>query len=194
MPPRTISGSCGPSTAARDCQPCSSGSNTPNSLGVSLFNRTTNYPLSFGYQELSKGGSIAYGYRLHRFDSLSLVYGLEHVKSHYEFNVAPDVNGNVPIAQISDFTYSQSSIGPSYSFDSRDNPFDTTQGGRVALGLSYSGGPLGGSIHSIRPTLGMTKFFRMSRRSSFSFNSDFGYMKPLNNGTPTIRLASCWGV
>ncbi|HEY6843136.1 MAG TPA: outer membrane protein assembly factor BamA, partial [Thermoanaerobaculia bacterium] len=48
---------------------------TPNSLGVSLFNRTTDYPLSFGYQELSKGGSIAYGYRLRRFDSLSLVYG-----------------------------------------------------------------------------------------------------------------------
>ncbi|HYS55727.1 MAG TPA: outer membrane protein assembly factor BamA [Thermoanaerobaculia bacterium] len=153
---------------------------TPNSLGVSLFNRTTNYPLSFGYQELSKGGSIAYGYRLHRFDSLSLVYGLEHVKSHYEFNVAPDVNGNVPIAQISDFTYSQSSIGPSYSFDSRDNPFDTTRGGRFTMGLSYSGGALGGSIHSFRPTLGMTKFFKLSRRSSVSFNSDLGYMLPLN--------------
>jgi outer membrane protein insertion porin family len=153
---------------------------TPNSLGISLFNRTTNYPLSFGYQELSKGGSVAYGYRLHRFDSLSLVYGLEHVKSHYEFNVAPDVNGNVPIAQISDFTYSQSSIGPAYSFDSRDNPFDTTRGGRLSLALSYSGGPLGGTIHSIRPTFGMTKFVRLSRRSSFSFNTDLGYMKPLN--------------
>ena len=67
---------------------------TPNSLGVSLFNRTTDYPLSFGYQELSKGGSVAYGYRLHRFDSFSMTYGLEHVKSHYELNVAPDVNGD----------------------------------------------------------------------------------------------------
>ena len=153
---------------------------TPNSLGVSLFNRTTNYPLSFGYQELSKGGSIAYGYRLHRFDSFSLVYGLEHVKSHYELNVAPDVNGNVPIADISDFTYSQSSIGPSYNFDSRDNPFDTTRGGRFSLSVTYSGGPLGGSIHSVRPTLGMTKFFRLSRRSAVSFNSDLGYMLPLN--------------
>jgi len=153
---------------------------TPNSLGVSLFNRTTNYPLSFGYQELSKGGSIAYGYRLHRFDSLSLVYGLERVKSHYEFNVAPDVNGNVPIAEISDFTYSQSSIGPSYGFDSRDNPFDTTRGGRFTLGVSYSGGPLGGTIHSVRPTLGATRFFKLSRRSSVSFNSDLGYMVPLS--------------
>ncbi len=153
---------------------------TPNSVSVSLFNRTTNYPLAIGYQELSKGGSVAYGYRLHRFDSLSLVYGLEHVRSHYEFNVAPDVNGNVPIADISDFKYSQSSIGPAYNFDSRDNPFDTTRGGRFSLGISYSGGPLGGTIHSVRPTLGMTKFFKLSRRSSFSFNTELGYMLPLN--------------
>ncbi|HMC22200.1 MAG TPA: outer membrane protein assembly factor BamA [Thermoanaerobaculia bacterium] len=153
---------------------------TPNSLGVSLFNRNTHFPLSIGYEEVSKGGSIAYGYRIHRFDSISLVYGLEHVRSHYEFNVAPDVNGNVPIAEISDFTYSQSSIGPSYNFDSRDNPFDTTRGGRFSLGISYSGGAIGGSIHSVRPTLGVTKFFKVSRRSSFSFNSDLGYMIPLN--------------
>ena len=153
---------------------------TPNSLGVSLFNRTTDYPLSFGYQELSKGGSIAYGYRLHRFDSLSMTYGLEHVKSHYELNVAPDVNGNVPIATVSDFTYSQSSIGPAYNYDSRDNPFDPMRGGRFSFGLSYSGGLLGGSIHSFRPTLGITKFFHLTRKSSFSVNTDLGYMIPLN--------------
>ena len=152
---------------------------TPNSLGISLFNRNTHFPLSVGYDEVSKGGSIAYGYRLHRFDSLSLVYGLEHVRSHYEFNVAPDANGNVPIADITDFKYAQSSIGPAYSYDSRDNPFDTTRGGRVSLGLSYSGGPLGGSIHSFRPTLGISKFFKMSRKSSFSVNADLGYMIPL---------------
>jgi outer membrane protein insertion porin family len=153
---------------------------TPNSLGMSLFNRNTRFPLSIGYNEVSKGGSIAYGYRLHRFDSLSLVYGLEHVRSHYEFNVAPDANGNVPIADVTDFTYAQSSIGPAYSFDSRDNPFDTTRGGRLSFGISYSGGPLGGSIHSVRPTFGATKFLKVSRRSSFSFNSDLGYMIPLN--------------
>ncbi len=161
---------------------------TPNSLGVSLFNRTTDYPLSIGYQEFSKGGSIAYGYRLHRFDSLSLVYGLEHVRSHYEFNVAPDLNGNVPIAAISDFNYSQSSIGPSYNFDSRDNPFDPTRGGRFSLGLSYSGGPLGGTIQMLRPTIDATKFFRLSPRSSISFNTDLGYMVPLKTKNCTNTL------
>ncbi|MGH9420833.1 MAG: BamA/TamA family outer membrane protein, partial [Thermoanaerobaculia bacterium] len=155
---------------------------TPNSLGISLFNRNTNYPLSIGYQEQSRGGSIAYGYRLHRFDSLSLVYGLEHVKTHEESNVAPDVNGNVPISDISDLVYTSSSIGPSYAFDSRDNPFDTTRGARVSMGMSFSGGPLGGTIHAIRPTFGVTKYFKLSRRSSFSVNLDLGYLRPLDYG------------
>jgi outer membrane protein insertion porin family len=153
---------------------------TPNSLGASIFNRNTHFPASFGYEEKSKGGSLAYGYRLHRFDSLSLVYGLEHVKSHQEFNSAPDINGNVPIADISDFTYTSSSIGPSYGYDSRDNPFDTTRGARFSLATTFSGGPLGGSIHMLRPTLTATKFFKISRTTSFSVNTDLGWMQPLS--------------
>jgi outer membrane protein insertion porin family len=155
---------------------------TPNSLGVSLFNRNTDYPLSVGYQQQSRGGSIAYGYRLHRFDSLSLIYGLEHVKEHTETNLLPDINGNVPISDISDQVYTSSSIGPSYAFDSRDNPFDTTRGGRVSAGMTFAGGPLGGTIHAIRPTFAATKFFKLSRKSSFSVNVDLGYLRPLDYG------------
>ncbi|HXH37324.1 MAG TPA: outer membrane protein assembly factor BamA, partial [Thermoanaerobaculia bacterium] len=155
---------------------------TPNSLGISLFNRNTDYPASFGYEEKSRGGSVAYGYRLHRFDSISFVYGLEHVQTHLETNVLPDANGNVPISDISDATYTSSSVGPSYSYDSRDNPFDTTRGARVAMGLSFAGGPLGGTIHAIRPTFATTKYFKLSRRSSFSVNVDLGYLKPFDYG------------
>ena len=52
---------------------------TPNSLGVSLYNRETILPASFGYEQRGKGGTIAYGYRLRRFDSVSLLYGYERV-------------------------------------------------------------------------------------------------------------------
>lgn len=155
---------------------------TPNSLGVSLFNRSTTFPALVGYQERSKGGSVAYGYRLHRFDSFSLVYGLEHVRTHEETNLSPDLNGNVPISTVSDSTYTYSSIGPSYNYDSRDNPFDTTRGMRVSLATSFAGGPLGGTIHSFRPTFQMTRFFKLSKRSAVSFNTDFGYLRPLNKG------------
>ena len=75
---------------------------TPNSLGASIFDRNTTYPLSVGYQERSKGGSLVYGYRLHRFDSFSFAYGLEHLRQHTETVSTPDENGNVPIAVIQD--------------------------------------------------------------------------------------------
>ncbi|HYM62828.1 MAG TPA: outer membrane protein assembly factor BamA [Thermoanaerobaculia bacterium] len=153
---------------------------TPNSLGISVFNRDTRYPASVGFEDRGKGGSISYGYRLHRFDSLSLVYGLEHTKQHFEFNTAPDDNGNVPIPDVSDFAFVVSSIGPAYRFDSRDSPYDPMRGGRFALGLTYSGGPLGGTIHAFKPTVGATKFFHLSKNSSISFNGEAGYIFPLD--------------
>jgi outer membrane protein insertion porin family len=153
---------------------------TPNSLGISIFDRNTRYPQSVGIEDRGKGGTIAYGYRLRRFDSLSLVYGLQRSKQHYEVNFAPDQNGNIPIADVADFVFTTSAIIPSYNYDSRDNPFDTTRGGRFSFGAAFSGGPLGGTIHELKPTLGMTKFFRLSRRSSISVNYDGGFIVPLD--------------
>jgi outer membrane protein insertion porin family len=153
---------------------------TPNSLGMSVFDRNTHYPQSVGFEERSKGGSLVYGYRLHRFDSISFAYGIEHLKQHTESTPVPDENGNIPITEITDAQFSLSSIAPSYSYDSRDNPFDPTRGARVSLSLAYSGGPLGGNVHSIKPIVGLTKFFRISRRTTLSINTDLGYLLPLD--------------
>jgi outer membrane protein insertion porin family len=151
---------------------------TPNSLGVSIYNRETILPRAFGYEQRGKGGTIAYGYRLRRFDSLSVVYGYERARSVYETVEAPDPNGNIPVPAISDLRFTTSSIIPSYRYDSRDNPFDTMRGARLSVGLAYAGGPIGGTIDMFKPTLGMTKFFRLSRRSSFSVNAEGGYIFP----------------
>jgi outer membrane protein insertion porin family len=153
---------------------------TPNSLGVSVFDRNTQYPLSVGFAERSKGASLVYGYRIRRFDSISFAYGIERLKQHTETSANPDENGNVPISVVQDAKFSMSTIGPSYSYDSRDNPFDPTRGGRLSFSLAYAGGPLGGNVHSIKPILGITKFIRLSRRTSISLNTDLGYLIPLD--------------
>jgi outer membrane protein insertion porin family len=154
---------------------------TPNSLGVSLYNRETVLPQAFGYEQRGKGGTIAYGYRLRRFDSLGLIYGYERAHSVYQTVETPDPNGNIPVPSITDLKFTTSSIVPSYRYDSRDNPYDTTRGARMSLGLSYSGGPLGGTIDMFKPTVSMTKFFRMSRKSSVSFNIEGGYILPFGD-------------
>jgi len=153
---------------------------TPNSLGVSIFNSNTKYPAISGIEARTRGGNVVYGYRLHRFDSLSFVYGLARSRQHYEFTAVPDANGNVPIADVSDFSFTTSSFSPSYAFNSLDNPFDTTRGARLLLQTAYAGGPLGGTIHSFTPAITATKFFRLSKKTSISFNTEVGEIFPLN--------------
>ena len=153
---------------------------TPNSLGISVFNRDTVYPANYGFEARSRGGSLAYGYRLGRFDSLSMTYGLELTRQHYEFTATPDVNGNIPVATIADYTFTMSSVGPSYNYNSFDNPFDTTRGSRLSLSTAFAGGPLGGSIHLLKPVVNATRFFHLSRRSSVAINAEAGYIYPIN--------------
>ena len=151
---------------------------TPNSLGISLYNTQQTPPAAFGYERTAKGGTLAYGYRLHRFDSLSLLYGYD--KSHYRYDVneSPDPNGNIPvgITQLLDFT--TSTIIPSYRYDSRDHPFDPTRGSRLSLSVAYAGGPLGGTVEMLKPTLNVTRLFKLSRRTTVSVNAEGGYIKP----------------
>jgi outer membrane protein insertion porin family len=160
---------------------------TPNSLGISIFDRSTQYPASIGYENRGKGGTIAYGYRLRRFDSLSLIYGFERARIHYEAAATPDANGNVPVTDISDYRFTTSSIAPSYHYDSRDNPFDTTRGMKFSLSASFSGGPLGGTVHALKPSINSTKFFKLSRRTTFSINAEAGLIVPLDKNCSNSR-------
>lgn len=153
---------------------------TPNSLGVSIYNTATTYPASFGYQTRGKGGTIAYGYRVGRFDSFSVLYGYQKTRVHYELTESPDDNGNIPVSTIADSRFTMSTIAPSYRFDSRDNPYDTMRGSRLTASAAYSGGPLGGTVNIAKPTLAATRFFRISRKSSFSVNGEIGYIVPFN--------------
>ncbi|MFP5246969.1 MAG: outer membrane protein assembly factor BamA, partial [Thermoanaerobaculia bacterium] len=154
---------------------------TPNSLGVSVYNRETVLPQAFGYEQRGKGGTVAYGYRLRRFDSISLLYGYERAHSVYETVEEPDPNGNIPPPAVSDLRFTTSTIVPSYRYDSRDNPFDPMRGGRFNVSLAYAGGPIGGTINMFKPTVGLTKFWRLSRRSSFSANVEGGYILPFGD-------------
>lgn len=149
---------------------------TPNSLGVSIYNRETLLPASFGFEQRGKGGTVAYGYRLRRFDSMSILYGYERSRSVYSSQEVPDPNGNIPVPLINDINYVTSTIVPSYRYDSRDNPYDTSRGSRINVGLAYTGGPLGGSVDIFKPTLALTRFQRLSKKSSVSANIESGYI------------------
>jgi len=153
---------------------------TPNSFGVSVFDRSTIFPdVTGAFEVRSKGGTVAYGYRLDRFESVSLLYGYDRSRNFNEFTATPDDNGNIPLPTVGlDFTYITSAVIPSYRYDSRDNPFDTTRGSRASLSVAYSGGPLGGSINNLKPVVNLSTFRRLSRKTSVSFNVEGGSIFP----------------
>ena len=154
---------------------------TPNSLGISLYNTSRTPPRAFGYEQTGRGGTIAYGYRLRRFDSISVMYGFD--KSHYRYDVneIPDPNGNIPVGIAQDLDFTTSTIIPSYRYDSRDHPFDPTRGSRITLAMAYAGGALGGTVEMLKPTVNLSRMFRLSRKSSFSINAEGGYIKPFSD-------------
>lgn len=152
----------------------------PHSFGISLFDRATNYPESIGIDSDARGGSLAYGFRLDRFESISFLYALQDVRERSEFVPDPDEHGNVPLPRVRDTEFTTSTFVPTYRYDSRDNPFDTFRGSKASILLNYSGGPLGGTIDMLKPVVNFTHFHPLTRRSSFSMNLEGGQIFPMN--------------
>jgi len=146
----------------------------PQSFGVSIFNRQTILPSTVGFESRSKGGTIAYGFRIGRFEGISFQYGFEDVKEKTTYQPAPDAEGNVPLPRISNINFTTSAFVPSYNYDSRDNPFDTSRGMKATLSLGYTGGPFGGTIDLIKPVGAFSYFKPVTRRSTISFNIEGG--------------------
>jgi outer membrane protein insertion porin family len=148
----------------------------PHTFAVSLFNRQTTLPESIGFESTGQGGSIGYGFRTGRFQSISFLYAFEdrHESYNAEFQMVPDDNGNVPLPDIQDEDFTTSTFAPSYRFDSRDNPFDTSRGTRFNLSLGYTGGPLGGTLELTKPVMAFSYFRPLSRRTTWSANVEGG--------------------
>ncbi|HVT04919.1 MAG TPA: outer membrane protein assembly factor BamA [Thermoanaerobaculia bacterium] len=153
----------------------------PHSLGVSIFDRQTILPASVGFESRSKGGSVAYGYHLSRFQNFSVSYGYQRSREHTEFTPTPDPDGNIPLPDIADNSFITSAVIPAWRYDSRDNPFDTTRGAKSSISLAYEGGPLGGTIDIIKPSLDYTIFKKLSKRSSVDFNVEVGTIIPTSS-------------
>jgi outer membrane protein insertion porin family len=125
-----------------------------NSLGSqNLLNYVTN-----GY-----GATVFVSYPLHRaFARLGLTYGIDHS------NITP-----LTTAASTYFSYSNSmnlagpnqlngiitsKITPSYTYNTIDHPITPSRGQSFFAGLSYSGGPLGGNVNTISPSITYTRF------------------------------------
>jgi outer membrane protein insertion porin family len=141
-------------------------------LGFSVYRTSSNYDNSY-YDEVRAGGQVYLRKRLFELFEGTLSYTYENVKyadiesayisSFYLYDengyVRTDANGN-PLLRDH---YKTSTVSFQLLRDTRDRIINTTDGGRIELNYSHTGGPLGGSEDYYRVEFRGSQFFPIFR-------------------------------
>jgi outer membrane protein insertion porin family len=119
---------------------------TQKTTGASV---TTSAPLSH----------FAKRFRMGRFYRLGLSYSFSTTNIiDPEINRDADTGNDIPVTfRLNGVT--QSTLTPSISFNTLNSSLDPTTGQAFTVGLAMSGGPLGGRVNTIQPSIEYRRFF-----------------------------------
>jgi outer membrane protein insertion porin family len=146
-------------------------------VGGSIYNRATDYQ---GIEDRRKGFTLFYGKAIGIFDSFGLGYGLQNISAFYPVQPAPIPPGYpIPPPATSRVAGTTSSITPSYTYDSTNDPFNPTAGYRFGGALQYAG--LGGTDYFLKPTLAVTTYLPFLRHRYIGLHLEAGWVVPLRD-------------
>lgn len=145
----------------------------------------------------AKGVSAIWGVSVGDFATFSLSYGFEDVFAKFAVVRTVPAGGepriphrrplpppypDMPAPSIYYETASgvTSAVTPAFGFDSRDDPFDPNQGVSYFLRVRTAGGVLGGDFSYVRPELGVSVFYPLTRRYILAANLEGGWIRPYN--------------
>jgi outer membrane protein insertion porin family len=153
----------------------------PQTAGVDLFIRELEY---IGlYTQASKGGNVVYGFQVQDFGRMFVNYSYENVEIkdlNPLFNDPQILRGN-PLLADSLLTQQGgkriiSKIGPSYVYNTVDNPIFPTAGRRYTLSFDVAG--IGGNTNFINPRTEAVWYIPHTKRTSFGFRAAWEYLRP----------------
>ena len=153
----------------------------PMTAGVDLFIREFQY---IGlYTQHSSGGNVVYGFQVQDFGRMFVNYSYENVEIrdlNPLFNDPAILRGN-PLLADSLLTQQHgkrtiSKIGPSYVYNTVDNPIFPTQGRRYTMSFDVAG--IGGNTSFINPRTEGIWYFPQTKRTSFGFRAAWEYLRP----------------
>lgn len=157
-------------------------------VGVSLFRRDITY---LNIDERRTGGSSFYGKGLGLFDSWSVLYQYEDVKSNFPVAGAAVPPGQpAPPTKFTDVLGTTSSITPGYRYDSRNDPFDPNGGHRFYMTAQFASTYFGGTTDFVKPLVGGSIYIpiQLPRHAYLALNAEVGYVKPYSGqGVPIFE-------
>jgi outer membrane protein insertion porin family len=161
-------------------------------VGGSIYKQRMNL---VSYIRDSKGGSLLWGLGVSDFGQFTLTYGYENVNASYTVTRYL-LAGQEPLAphrepvpppyssmSLPDLFYAEyhgitSSFTPGYGYDSRDDPYDPSEGISYYARLRFAGGPLGGDFSYVRPEAGFSLFHPVGRRFILAVHAEGGLIRP----------------
>jgi len=160
----------------------------PQTAGVDLFVRELEY---IGlYTQRSQGGNIVYGFQVQDFARVFVNYSYENVQVknlNPAFRDPRVLAGNPFLAESlligEGGKRTISKIGPSYVYNTVDNPIFPTAGRRYTASVDLAG--LGGNTNFVNPRAEGIWYFPHTKRTSFGFRVSGEYIRPYGH---TIAL------
>jgi outer membrane protein insertion porin family len=119
-----------------------------NSYGFTTF---ASYPLKRSFARLG----ISYGYTIQNIQTLT-----DAASTYFNYINFQSINGPNQLNGIR-----SSTITPSFTYNSVNHPITPTAGKALTVALAFAGGPLGGNVNQIEPTVD-AKWFRKSPLNS----------------------------
>ena len=156
----------------------------PMTVGIDLFNREFEY---IGlYTQSSAGGNLVYGFQVQDFARMFVNYSFEQIKVK-DLNPAflnPLVLAGNPLLQESLLLgaggrRTVSKIGPTYVYNTVNDPIFPSTGQRVTLSFDLAG--LGGNTKFYNPRAEWIGYFEHTRRTSFGFRAQTEYIASYGN-------------
>ena len=133
--------------------------------------------------------SLRAGRRLGRFTRFDTSYTFAVID--------PQADEGATLAELVGVKRNESRLSPALTYDTVDSPFQPRRGLRVQAGLSLVGGPLGGSLGFVEPSLKLAGWLPHTRKTAFGVRLEAGYLAPfgataqpgttLPNGIPWDR-------
>jgi outer membrane protein insertion porin family len=153
----------------------------PQTAGIDLFVRELQY---IGlYTQRSQGGNVVYGFQVQDFARVFMNYSYEDVQVkdlNPAFNDPRVLAGNPFLAESlligEGGRRTISKIGPSYVFNTIDNPIFPTSGKRYTFSFDIAG--LGGNTNFMNPRVEGIWYFPHTKRTSFGFRVAGEYIRP----------------
>jgi outer membrane protein insertion porin family len=164
----------------------------PITAGFDVFKRKITY-VSYvnvvGYTQEGTGASLIFGFPVKRWGRMLANYSFEVV---HLSDVTEDIQGNItPVGTPGEPVFDpllfgsqsrrESRIGPSFIWNTVDNPFSPRSGKKYSASFTVAGGPLGGTIDYIRPNLETVVYIPHTKKTALGLRADVAWIKPYSD-------------